>query len=396
MLLITLVENSIKHGLEPIGGGHIEVRARRRRNELEVSVLDDGAGFGAAAHSGTGVGLVNVKRQLVARYNDQARLTLEEREPHGARATITLPLRNTYRTDLLSDVASVRDHADRLATHTAQCSIVESSNGFLLSLRTHRGAVVMAGLLAFAGPLTFFTGAVSVMRTPTVVDVVRLGGWTLYGISLWCALLFGGYNCARVAARFGRRVRGAIWFLAAGVVAAVPNLLTAERATLLIEQGLVQGARTMHLHGFIFSLIMALLYFAHLGRARDHEQAVARLAVAQTAQRQIQNRIIQARLQEVQARIDPQILFEMLDVLRHLYEHSAAHAERFLDELIAFLRASLPRLRTVSSSLLREAELARAFVRLHALAHDTDFDMTVRSHRRDPCPLPARRFAAAA
>ena len=108
MLLITLVENSIKHGLEPIGGGHIEVRARRRRNELEVSVLDDGAGFGAAAHSGTGVGLVNVKRQLVARYNDQARLTLEEREPHGARATITLPLRNTYRTDLLSDVASAR------------------------------------------------------------------------------------------------------------------------------------------------------------------------------------------------------------------------------------------------------------------------------------------------
>ena len=236
----------------------------------------------------------------------------------------------------------------------------------------------MAGLLAFAGPLTFFTGAVSVMRTPTAVDVVRLGGWwTLYGISLWCALLFGGYGCARVAARFGRRVRGVIWFLAAGVVAAVPNLLTAERATLLIEQGLVQGARTMHLHGFIFSLIMALLYFAHLGRARDHEQAVARLAVAQTAQRQIQNRIIQARLQEVQARIDPQILFEMLDVLRHLYEHSAAHAERFLDELIAFLRASLPRLRTVSSSLLREAELARAFVRLHALAHDTDFDMTV-------------------
>ncbi len=92
MLLVTLVENAIKHGLEPVGGGHIEVRAAGRRDLLEVTVLDDGAGFGAAASSGTGVGLVNVRRQLVARYQGRARLTLEGREPHGARATIAIPL----------------------------------------------------------------------------------------------------------------------------------------------------------------------------------------------------------------------------------------------------------------------------------------------------------------
>jgi LytS/YehU family sensor histidine kinase len=92
MLLITLVENAIKHGLEPAGGGHIEVRARRRRNDLEVTVLDDGAGFGGAPSSGTGVGLVNVKRQLAALYPNRAQLTLEGREPHGAGATIVIPL----------------------------------------------------------------------------------------------------------------------------------------------------------------------------------------------------------------------------------------------------------------------------------------------------------------
>lgn len=92
MLLITLVENAIKHGLEPAGGGHIKVHASRRRNLLEVSVLDDGVGFGATASSGTGVGLVNIRRQLVARYGNRARLTLEAREPHGARATISIPL----------------------------------------------------------------------------------------------------------------------------------------------------------------------------------------------------------------------------------------------------------------------------------------------------------------
>ncbi len=93
MLLITLVENAIKHGLEPSGGGHIELRARRRRDLLEVAVLDDGVGFVGAASCGTGVGLVNVRRQLAARYQDRAQLTLEGRDPHGACATIVIPLR---------------------------------------------------------------------------------------------------------------------------------------------------------------------------------------------------------------------------------------------------------------------------------------------------------------
>jgi signal transduction histidine kinase len=109
MLLITLVENAIKHGLEPAGGGHIEVRAIHRRNMLEVSVFDDGAGFGATASSGTGVGLVNARRQLVARYENRARLTLEGREPRGARATIAIPL---DRIQVVS--ASVRDSPEPL------------------------------------------------------------------------------------------------------------------------------------------------------------------------------------------------------------------------------------------------------------------------------------------
>ena len=87
--------------------------------------------------------------------------------------------------------------------------------------------------------------------------------------------------------------------------------------------------------------------------------------------------MVQARLQEMQARVDPQLLFEMLDTVRRLYERDAARAERFLDELIVFLRAALPRLRSASSSLLREVELASAFVRVHALASASEFSMTV-------------------
>lgn len=256
--------------------------------------------------------------------------------------------------------------------------LARQASAFPQWLRTHRGAAAMAGLLAFAGPVTFFTGALSVMRAPSAVDVTRLAlWWMLYGLTLWCLLLVTGYGCERLARHCGRYLGPGIWLLGAIVAATVVNLLTAGRATILIEQGVVHSARTMHLHGFVISIIMALLYFAHLRRSREHERAAARLAAAQTAQRHARRLIVQSRLQEMQARIDPQLLFEMLETVRGLYERDAALAERFLDELTAFLRAALPRLRSASSSLLREVELARALMGLRAMAGGVALDMTI-------------------
>ena len=250
--------------------------------------------------------------------------------------------------------------------------------GFAHWLRTHRGAIAMAGLLAFAAPVTFFTGALSVMRAPTMFNMTRLGiWWTLYGVSLWCALLVFGYFCESITRRLDLYSRAAAWLLAASGAAWLANLLTAGRTAVLVEQGLVYNARTAHLYAFLFSLIMALLYFAHLRRSHGHEQAAARLAAAQTAQRDARRRIVQARLQEVQARVDPRLLFQMLDTVRRLYECDAQRAERFLDELIVFLRAALPRLRSASSSVVREAELASAFVKMHSLARASSLAMTI-------------------
>lgn len=378
MLLVMLVENAIKHGLEPAGGGHIEVRARRRRDLLEVTVLDDGAGFGSTASSGTGVGLANVRRQLVARYQDRAQLTLQAREPRGARATIAIPLRSAQPADRVGGDADTAGIPAAAPPASPGQQPATPAGGFPYWLHAHRGAVAVAGLLAGAAPLTFFTGASSVMRAPTIADLAGIGlWWMLYGFALWGLLLVAGYGCERVAPRSGRHLRSGTWLLAALSVAGCASLLTAGRTGVLIEQGIVHSALTAHLYAFTFSLVLALLYFAHLRRSRDHEQAAGRLAAAQTAQRHARRRIVQARLQEVQARVDPQLLFDMLDTARRLYDQDAARAEHFLDELIAFLRAALPRLRTASSSLLREVELARAFVRLHALAGASGLGMTI-------------------
>jgi hypothetical protein len=248
---------------------------------------------------------------------------------------------------------------------------------FVHWLRSHRATVAMAGLLAFAAPVTFFTGAVSVMREPQPADVTMLAAWWLvYGMELWLLLLLIGYLDLRLDA-MGRSARIAVWLVCGLVAAACVNLSTAGRAAILVEQGVVRNALTMHLNSSVFSLTMALLFFAHLRRSRRHEAAAARLARAQVEQREARQRMVHGRLQAVQARIDPLVLFEMLDAVRRSYETDAARAERLLDELILFLRAALPRLRTSSSSVPREAELARAYARLRALAGATGVRLDV-------------------
>jgi LytS/YehU family sensor histidine kinase len=92
MLAVTLVENAIRHGVEPAGGGTVQLRAIHERDRLELEVSDDGVGFGNAGSSGTGVGLANIRRQLAARYGGQGRLRLTSLDPHGARACITIPV----------------------------------------------------------------------------------------------------------------------------------------------------------------------------------------------------------------------------------------------------------------------------------------------------------------
>lgn len=91
MMLLTLVENAIKHGLNPSpDGGLIRVMARTDANRLLVSVADTGVGIGPG--SGAGTGLANIRARLAAQFGDRASLALENNDFGGATATIALPL----------------------------------------------------------------------------------------------------------------------------------------------------------------------------------------------------------------------------------------------------------------------------------------------------------------
>jgi len=91
LMLPTLVENAIKHGIGPLpAGGSIEIVARASGDRLEVVVADTGRGF--VESSGGGTGLANIRARLAAKYGTTGRLELAVSAPHGVRFTLSLPL----------------------------------------------------------------------------------------------------------------------------------------------------------------------------------------------------------------------------------------------------------------------------------------------------------------
>ncbi len=94
LLLQPLVENAIRHGLEPqVKDGRITVRARRDHNRIAIDVHDTGVGIGHAASPSTeGFGLAQVRERLATVYGSEAAMTLAAAPGGGTCATITLPL----------------------------------------------------------------------------------------------------------------------------------------------------------------------------------------------------------------------------------------------------------------------------------------------------------------
>jgi signal transduction histidine kinase len=91
MILVTLVENSIKHGLNPLPeGGSVRIEARVEGGALKLVVADSGKGF--ARTSGGGTGLANIRERLASMHGESAQLSIGSNHPKGAIVTIVVPL----------------------------------------------------------------------------------------------------------------------------------------------------------------------------------------------------------------------------------------------------------------------------------------------------------------
>jgi len=97
ILLQPLIENSIKHGLEPrINGGTVTLRSRLEGDRVLIEVADDGVGMGnrpasALGRSGAGIGMKNVQERLEVLYGNQARFTVVSNPGRGTLISIEIP-----------------------------------------------------------------------------------------------------------------------------------------------------------------------------------------------------------------------------------------------------------------------------------------------------------------
>lgn len=99
LILQPLVENAIRHGIEPHARpGRIRLLARRQADELTLEVRDNGGGLGPQAIE-EGVGLSNTRARLQTLYGDACRFEFTSPPEGGLAVRLTLPFRAPSHTD---------------------------------------------------------------------------------------------------------------------------------------------------------------------------------------------------------------------------------------------------------------------------------------------------------
>lgn len=94
MLLQPLVENALRHGIEPsVHGGDVILQAERDQGGVRLRVRDTGQGFAASTSpaAGNGVGLANIRERLATLYGSEARLDVMENQPRGVCVELWIP-----------------------------------------------------------------------------------------------------------------------------------------------------------------------------------------------------------------------------------------------------------------------------------------------------------------
>ena len=221
LMLPSLVENAIKHGLEPLReGGTVAIAAEETDGRIRVTVTDTGRGFGEAP--GEGVGLANIRERLAALYGSEGRLTLEANEPRGVRAILEVPRKAPERVDGGPAAAPPLARAQAAPRTTAARTLaamgtVERAWRKGLSF-TFVVMVSIAAVLAGLAMMAFMTGALHVQ-----VGDEKVTGAAGALLGMAAMLLAFGVVVLALGLVFG--VVYGLGFLFAGLVVFIPVMI---------------------------------------------------------------------------------------------------------------------------------------------------------------------------
>lgn len=221
MMLPSLVENAIKHGLEPQReGGRIDVVVARMftadGDRIQLQVRDTGRGLSdAPVQAGGGVGLSNLRERLGALYGNKARFTIESNDPKGVVATVELPATLAAQ-QAASPIASTRTNVVAEPPKTGwrrAWGAAAKTHSVWTRILSVIFVTVMAVLsvLLLVGLVALYTGSL-----PVHMGASRLGG--LEGMALGSVGLLIGFGVAALVAAIVVAVIYGLGFVIVGVL----------------------------------------------------------------------------------------------------------------------------------------------------------------------------------
>ncbi len=230
LMLPSLVENAIKHGLEPLrDGGRIDVIAEKTGSgtdaRLRIKVIDTGKGLGDATQqpgNGNGIGLTNIRERLHALFGDKATLTLESNVPTGVVAMIETP----------AEGAGAFAPSQAAASTTPATPKTWGAKTLSVAARTHSA---WASIL-----VKIFVGVISVLGVLFLVAIVGLATHTIplgigdtnlsgiEGAAVGTVVVLVVFGILLIVAMILTAVIYGLGFLAVGLIIGIPVVILAS------------------------------------------------------------------------------------------------------------------------------------------------------------------------
>ncbi len=191
-------------------------------------------------------------------------------------------------------------------------------------------------------------------------DVLALASYALTGVCMMFATLVTDERVAMGAKRLRSYAAAVIIGLSVGALVQWPLLDWISWLAVEPFRIEIRIVHTVYLlaEGLMWGSIIVFIY----ANRRSALDASRRMKALQVQRTELQRRSLESRLQALQARVEPQFLFDSLARVRDSYESDAAKGSQMLADLIAYLRAALPYLREATSTLRRELDLVGAYL----------------------------------
>jgi Histidine kinase len=253
LMLPSLVENAIKHGLEPQReGGRIDVSAEKvgegSEAMIRLVVVDTGRGLtNAPVQAGGGVGLTNIRERLLALFGSRGKLILESNQPKGVRAVIEVPAAGSSLFGLGSAGADNNFVATTAATNIAQPLMQPAPNWRARTLRaaarTHNvwlellvklfvGVVAVLGVMFVVGMIGIAAGLI-----PLNIGSAKLGG--MEGIAIGTIVLALAFGLISIAVLVVLAIIYGLSFILVGIAIGIPVLIVLSLFPALIPLAIV-------------------------------------------------------------------------------------------------------------------------------------------------------------